>query len=239
MGEVLPRVSAPQMKTVAQAVRSAVLNRYSVDSCIESTAILIDVLARLGVPATPAPVLVAAFNRAAQQVLTTTPDLPADQWPDDAWSVGQGPGQPFRPGGWPGHLVAVVPTAAATRLVDASADQMSRPDKGLVITGPVLGRVPPQWAPGSGIGCVTHLHDTAVVVRWGATDDSSWESTLGWRGASEPVRTAALARADQDDPDLARRLRERGEVATACVEEALAALGRQGITAGVFAPEGA
>lgn len=243
MTNALPEVSVTDMKVIARAVRRAVLTRYDVDSCIESTAIFIDVLSELGVESSPAPVLVSAFNRAAQHMLTYYPDVPVEHWPEEAWSVGQGPDQPPKPGGWPGHLVAVVPTRAATRLVDVSADQMSRPEKDLVVPGPVIGRIPTDW--GSGVACATHLHDTGTVVRWVLTEDTSWAGTLAWAGASQMTRSATLLADFLTDPagdtDHARAdaLRVRGECADECVDVALADLSRAGIEPGSFTPAGA
>lgn len=232
VSDVLPQVSAPDMKTIAQFVRRAVLGRYRADSCIESTAIFIDVLAELGVASAPVPVLVTAYNRAAQDVLTHSPGLPMEQWPEDAWTVGQVPGQTPKPGGWPGHLVAVVDTRAATRLVDVSADQMSRPGKGLVIPGPVLGRPSAGWAPGD--VCVTHLHETGVVLRWERTDDTAWADTLAWVGVSQMTRAAATLTGSLTGDKVSDSVRERGERADGCVEEALAGLAQAGIVPGVF-----
>lgn len=196
-------LSVPVVKAVARAVRDAINRRFTVDSCVASTAVLIDVLTHLAVEATPEAVWVAAHNDASLRHMRTSPGEP---FPDEAWSVGVAPGQTARPGKWPGHLVALVHGPQRTWLVDTSADQFSRPHRGLVVTGPVVKALPAEWA--DGVPCVARLLDTDVTFRFERSDDQQWRDATDWdrRGKNAGALCASV-------DEALSTLRTRGAVA--------------------------
>lgn len=170
------------VKTIAEHVRAAVMTRYTVDSCIASTAVFIDVADWLGLDASPAAVDVLAANPAALRVMANDPAPPVDQWPPEAWTVGVLSSEPPREGGWPGHLVAIL-HGHRDRLVDVSADQLDRPSRGLRVPSPVLGRLPKRW--GDGDQCVTHLHASGTMLRWTLrSGNTAWRESPNWVSAS-------------------------------------------------------
>lgn len=203
-------VPVAAVKAIAGHVRAAVRTRYDADSCIASTAVFLDVTAWLGLDASPAPVEVLAANPGGLREMAAATPRPVEQWPEDAWTVGIVAGQEPRAGGWPGHLVAVL-HGQRERLVDVSADQMDRPQRGLRVPSPVLGRLPDGW--GASTPCVTHLHEHGTMLRWTPTEDTSWRDSPNW------------------DP---RGLREQQESRAVTLEEAKRRLTLSGITPEVF-----
>lgn len=214
MTETHPANAVPVsvVKTIAQHVRTAVLTRYAVDSCIASTAVFLDVADWLRLNASPAAVGVFVANPAALKVMAMDPVPPVDQWPDDAWTVGVAPGQKAREGGWPGHLVAIL-HGDRHRLVDVSADQFDRPARALHVPTPVLGRLPERW--GEGAQCVTHLHQHGTMLRWSPIDDESFRDTPNWDTTGDVAQQESRA---------------------VTLADAKARLTRAGITPDVFTP---
>lgn len=114
---------------LVEIARPRILADFRASSCIASTAIAIDVLAYFGVEAEAVECEGFAANRLAISAIAArlVPD-----WHAGAWTVGVVRNQPkdLRTGQWPGaHLVAVTDDA----LIDLSADQFSRPRKGIEV----------------------------------------------------------------------------------------------------------
>jgi hypothetical protein len=125
------------------ATRELTLGTYSaVNSCISSSRILLEVLQRRGISGRVMPVSAGAFNETAARLVLD--GVPMQEWPDEAWSVGIGAIAEVGPqGGWDGHLVVIARSSAehdlgAPRvLLDPTADQMDRPERGIIVGGPV------------------------------------------------------------------------------------------------------
>jgi hypothetical protein len=115
-------------------------------------------------------------------------DVPVDEWPDDAWSIGIDPHDERNAAmrGYAGHVI----TESPRYLLDLSAPQFNRPRRGLYVEDPLLaprGDDPADaWTYGDERG-------TRLVYR--PMDDRSyrkmpdWTNRLNWR-----EETAALIR---------------------------------------------
>jgi hypothetical protein len=139
-------VGSPQwLALAALALRTAMRSdpaRLAPGACILGTRALLEVAAYFDVEAVAEPVSAVAM----------TPD--AAQWHDRhgwdgpapcGWVVGAGiahPGELTDVGGWGGHLIAVVQhEGIPPHLVDVTADQMHRPERGLCVPRPIVAPV--------------------------------------------------------------------------------------------------
>lgn len=191
-----------KLTQIAHAVRAEVLRTHHDRSCLMSTRVLIETAKYFGVYAKPVPVKTAFLNGAA--IAAMEQELPLEQWPDDAWSVGiEGTGQKGvrnDPKGWDGHMVAVTKTV----LVDPSADQMSRPEKGMPLEA-FAAPIPTEWSTG----------DQPTVFRAGGpgglvliytpmTTPGPWRDSPDWSGHRQIATeaTAAAIRVLRDNPTV-------------------------------------
>jgi len=127
------------LERFAEIARGEILKEFGIDSCIASTRVTLEVMRSLKIPAKPLHVRLFAMNRAMAKNIDEFgyPDPETlGHWcsEDGAHSVGVGYGAPPGVEGWNGHLVAFVGTGY---LVDASLDQVERPQKNLLV--PVSG----------------------------------------------------------------------------------------------------
>lgn len=183
------------LETFAKVARDEILLDFKIDSCIASTRITIEVMRRLKVKARPLAVEATVYNEGFHDAVT------AEGWPDtsdteafhawcdkhNAWSLGIDRSQSQGDMRWPGHLVALV--GRSPYLVDAAADQMSRPKKGIEMpgvfvqplyqTGFVTGQQPAIFT-GEEDGKVKQ-----VVVYRAFPDDRSYNTAPDWK---EPNR---------------------------------------------------
>lgn len=124
--------------------RTAVVHTRVRNACILSSRLGMMVLDRLGVKAQPRAVYVTVFNPAGWQA--SQQRLPVEQWPPEAWSMGNSPTNPN--GEWNGHLVLVLRHTTGRRLlVDLSADQFDRPERHIALGGPVCIGLDSTWTP--------------------------------------------------------------------------------------------
>lgn len=165
--------------------RSIILERFKPSSCIASTRIGIDVLRGFGLRSYPIATRVVAYNAAAARLVTAR--VPVDEWPDEAWSVGiQGSGV-SKAGEWDGHLVIGLRDSDGREgVLDLSADQMSRPTRGLEIT-PILFH-PPTWPFGATLA-------NGVVIAYGKIKSRSFKSSPDW--SKDRARPSVLAIMDR------------------------------------------
>lgn len=128
------------LQDVTFLTRSLTLATFSTENtCIATSRILIEVLARSGVAARPVPVVVKVENEKARAL--TEQRVPVEQWPDDAWSVAIDVQQEDEPRHWNGHLCVMVKGEGFGQprvFIDPTADQFSRPERNLIVGGPIL-----------------------------------------------------------------------------------------------------
>ena len=100
------------------------------------------------------------------------------EWTDrpGVWSVGLGLGEE-EPGRWPGHLVALVEDRL---VVDISAGQASRPERGLVVPGVLSFEVPRAFVQGK-VDRPLELDDGGVVVYRVRSGDKSFQKSRAWK----------------------------------------------------------
>lgn len=175
------------LTTLAAVVRAEVLRHFRPDSCIATTRLLVDVLASERIAAYALAVDARVANMAAERLLGagTGSDSPASRaaWEAaGAWVVAieRGEAPPHR---WAGHLVAVVERRF---LIDAALDQAARPERGIVLAGPVVAPVGEPFLRGRE-GLVGQLGATTVRYR-ARPGDRSYRTAPDW---ADPTRRIA------------------------------------------------
>lgn len=159
------------------------------NTCIDSTRILVRACELAGISARPQAVDVRVFNLEAWTLHGM--GVPVSDWPPSAYSVGTGPGQ-FLPGGWDGHLVAVLREEDGRHLVDASASQFERPGKIEVaeVIGMAIGGL---WTPQDPLYRIFQ-NRTVIEYRPMAPGDprqSAWRESDAWTHAPKWYEEAA------------------------------------------------
>lgn len=185
---------------IATAARDTVLCTHHERSCLMSTRVFIAAARYFGIFAKPVPVTVAHLNHAMVQAMDA--DLPKDEYPPEAWSVGvAGTGRFGRygdPKGWDGHMIAVADGA----LIDPSADQFSRPEKGMPLE-PFAARCPSGWGSAGSSPLVFSSDTTGSVLRYAPmADPGPWRQGADWSGHKQ-IANAATA-------DTIRALKSEG-----------------------------
>jgi hypothetical protein len=172
------QLTEDQLGRLTRAVRAAVLEKFSPDSCIASSRVLIDVLRSLGVLARPVAVRTVALNAEAFRLFAE--DVPVENWPPTAHSVGVAATGEKTDGRWDGHLVVV----SGDWLIDPSADQMSRPGKNLVLDDPL---VMPLYAPFTKIR-VWKNPDTGVILGYEPVADTQYRNSRNWDSSQGDIQ---------------------------------------------------
>lgn len=192
------QVSETWLDEVSLLVRASTLANLSVvNSCIFSTRVAQEVLSRVGLTVRAQPVWVTVFNRQAKALADE--GIPMASWPDSAWSVGTDERNPCGETGWNGHLVLILRRPGKPRLLmDMTADQFNRPDRGIVLDGSVLHNLPTgtSWTPRDP-SCATHPGSgVAVLYRPmapGHPSARSWLSSPDWLLSPETIDQFATA----------------------------------------------
>jgi hypothetical protein len=168
------------LQTIVPVVREVVrADCGRSDTCILTTRVLIGVLARRSIPAQAVAMQIATYNPMAARYVRE------HGFPNDAAAVAAldaaggyigiaGSGEaPQRKGRWDGHLVAFV---NACWLVDATLDQMSRPQRNVHFE-PLVASVP-RRAIRKRVGI--RLFVGQCMVEYEPLDDRRWESSVDW-----------------------------------------------------------
>jgi len=190
----------PALQRIAWVSRRAVRNECAPDSCIESTRVLIEVARYFGVEVRPLAVRVQLFNAEAWDQLQAR--VPLDEWTGGAFSLGID-GEAPRTGKWNGHLVGLAPG----HVIDASADQFSRPAKGITIDGPMVLPRPPGWPASGGPAAWLAPDDGLRIIYEPGVRDPSWRKAPAWSGhraayrevAGQAIRALRTLEGDPDD----------------------------------------
>lgn len=143
---------------------------FKPDCCINAARVGVEVLRRFGVKARPVSVELLLINRFGLQLMEA--QVPVDQWPAHAHSIGITPGADFahREDGWPGHLMI----EGDDWTIDLSARQFARPGK-LIVDGPWM--LPPIPR-GERLVLVDDYRQALVVSRWAG--NNGWRRAPGW-----------------------------------------------------------
>lgn len=179
------------LRTIA---RPLILARFRKDSCIVSTAVACEFLRWAGVRAKPIELEVLAYNAAAVELVRA--GVPASEWPDEAWSVGITQTSDVKPSHWQGaHLCTLIDERT---LLDLSADQISRPHRGMTVPEPIVLPWNAELTEG--------VSDEGMLIMYRRPDkpDTSFRSSPDWRLkerraaiVSELVRLARVMGADR------------------------------------------
>jgi hypothetical protein len=189
------------LDAVTEQARPILLEEFRADSCIASTKVGLDVLAYFGMRGEPLAVSAMLFNAEAMTMLnegTSMEDLhavmkaiPADQ-PGGPWSLGLGVGS-SQPGTWAGHLVVALPQYRT--IVDLSADQASRPHKGLTVeTFHAVIDNTEWWSGEDPIVTFGTSEGATFVLDRRSPDPEGFRSAPNWqaKGSSSPALYKAL-----------------------------------------------
>lgn len=150
-------------------------------ACILASLVAEEALCYFGVPATAVDCDVIVYSRKAWELQGA--DVPVEDWPDDAWSIGcvEGLVSP-RPGWYDGGHVLVV-TDRERLLLDLTAGQFSRPDHAMPVADAVAvtetARVLLSTTDGRETYGSTAAH--GVVFLWTFTARRDFRHTREWK----------------------------------------------------------
>jgi hypothetical protein len=174
---------------VVQALARAWMDWQKEDSfpfddthCINGARVAVRALEQLGVKAKPVSVRLMFANAAARALIEA--EVPVEEWPTEAWSVGVAPGAtaPPRAGRWGGHLMV----EGDGWTLDVSFDQMARPGR-LVTEGPLVAalNLPDEgWVVFDDV-----LGQRLLLATWRA--NNGWRDASGWKNL-HPTEVAIL-----------------------------------------------
>ena len=162
--------TVPILEALCARARPIILKYASIDSCIASTRIGMEVLRRLKIQSSPLAVKVVAFNKKGSEfMLAKHPEWVREQ-KDGAYGVGIGHGH-GKGTGWDGHLVLIV--RDGTRyLLDLSIDQASRPQHGIVLT--------PFYTPYTGEPLTLEIPNGGAIIYETEPDNKEWKQAPDW-----------------------------------------------------------
>jgi hypothetical protein len=186
---------------IQRLARPILLTQMRRDGCIAATRVLITALQYFEIPAEPVPVEALLMNREWVKLATDLGRTPtAAEWTqhDGVWSVGVGCAydpaldpdpQPDR---WHGHLVAVAALVDGERyLIDASLDQGSRPQYGIIAPPCVITRASPAFLAGNvALASIPDPRGAVITYRVRPDADPTWRAAPDW---TEPGRYVELA----------------------------------------------
>lgn len=193
----------PFIAALVATARPHILERFRPNSCIASTRVAIEALARFGVAATAVAAQVEIYNPTARALLEggiskeafrarLAESVRAAPGPEPPWSIGLGVGEPLH-GSWTGHLVALTDATDASErvLIDLSLDQASRPLRDI--------RLSPIWVPAADEVCAGDARVGGTVagtlVRYQLMPaQEGWDFSPDW---CEPARWQDLVDATE------------------------------------------
>lgn len=182
----------------AEIVRAEALHEYSApDTCIQSSRMGMETLSQFAVKSRPMACAVEIHTRDRWDAFNA--GVPPHELP--GWGIGidgrapdstaeqraarlaaQGITDTQRVRGWNGHLVLWVPGPPCSLLVDISADQMHRPERGLSVPGPVVIQLGEEgtrdWLAGRKI---VGFGDGIVAIYQHQRTMSRWRESTAWQ----------------------------------------------------------
>lgn len=172
----------------ALATRAWTLQNAVRNSCVLSTRIGIEVLARYGIQARPQPVIVVAANEEGARLALQ--NVPVADWPPTAHSVGVMGSGTSNPDAnrWDGHLVIVLRNPSRLRtLIDITSDQFSRPERGIQIGGPVFMDITGLWSPQDPLSTAAGADGNALITYWVNMQGGNWRETRDWTRSDDEI----------------------------------------------------
>jgi hypothetical protein len=156
--------------------------------CILAARVAVEVGTYFGVPITERAACCLVANTKGWRLILA--EVPVADWPDDAWSLGIDPRDPRNDGlnGYAGHVIA----ESAHYLLDLSAAQFNRPERGLVIDEPMI---LPRPDPPDTTETWTYGGPNGTVMVYAPLADRRYRRAPDWRDeANWKPECAALIR---------------------------------------------
>ena len=192
------------LESIGPPLRRTILQFYRPDSCIASVRIGIDVLAGLGLQASPLMVQTNIFNAAMVRLLEErNGELPDDRAERmalfeavGAWGLGLGMRDPERTDQDPEtsgiHVVAIVEQAL---LWDLSIDQASRPQHNMLIGEPLVADTTPAFLAGRAPLGLPESHGLGLIAITARPHDRRYAVSQNWRrdGRDAPLNARIVA----------------------------------------------
>ena len=173
----------PLLEAYAEIARGEILREFGIESCIASTRITLEVMKKLKVPVKPLPTRLCAMNVVMARLIEE------HGWPDpktlDRWveehnahsiGLGYGPPTPDDPG-WDGHLVAFV---GGRYIVDASIDQVNRPQKEISVPDVIVAKIERGFITGKR-PLLVRLSSAVLRYEVMTPPDLGYRSSPNWR----------------------------------------------------------
>lgn len=165
--------------------RPVILDWYKKDTCILSTAIVVDFCRHFGQTVFPLACRADIYNKPMRLLIEQQGRFPTDEQVDKwvansgAWGVGVGyPSEPGKQDGskWPGHLI----TYSGEFLLDLSIDQASRPHKGIHLEKPLFVKDKEMNEFTSGKKNLPIFLDGCVIIYRPLPDEHSYTNSRDW-----------------------------------------------------------
>jgi hypothetical protein len=170
------------VRLFAEEATPVLKREFRNDRCLNSTRICLEVMKAFNVSAYPMSVTTLALNKEWRDISAKLGRFPTEEeWSGtNAWAVGldarEDPSDIER-NAWAGHLIAIV---QKEWLVDASAIQISRPEKKMSIPDVFVGWVP-KWFPKGRSSMTFESEEGAHLVYRARPDDRSWATLDGFQ----------------------------------------------------------
>ena len=180
-----------EMKYLVEVGRPTILEIADENSCIFSTRLAVDYLQSKGILAEPMAVSLVAYSpefvRRADELGSMPDQQLTQQWFEESpavWSVGVGVPEKASStsAGWEGHLVAIV---EGRYLLDLSADQVSRPEKQMLVK-PFFCELALQqesFLSGGTLSVFSKQH--ALLLYHARLNDRSYAQAADWRNQQQ------------------------------------------------------
>lgn len=173
----------------ADVTRAEILRWWRPNSCIVSTRLGLEVLKYFGVGAAAQAVTVAAFTKAAAAAI-----IAGENPRDFGHSVGiagtdEITMQPDGRRSWDGHLV--IRLTQQPVLIDLSADQLDRPQRGLRVPQPIIAPIDDTTAFERGRSLVLESAEDGTVLFYTALTSRAWRKSSDWTKHQDQVRRSA------------------------------------------------
>jgi hypothetical protein len=145
---------------------------FTADHCINGTRVAVLALAALNVKARPISVSLILFNAEGWRLWGL--GVPAEEWPEGAWSIGRVPEapDPQQKGKWKGHLMC----EGDGWTLDVSARQFHRPELIEVPAALVI----PENLPDEDWATYVGRNDQVLMIRREPTNNG-WRQAPGWK----------------------------------------------------------
>jgi hypothetical protein len=153
---------------------------FDASCCLNSTRILVKIIKdKMHMKARPLSVTATIFNSLMiEKGRAPANQQEGEQWRDEGcWMMVVGSRDEYRPGRWPGHLVALVYDCC---IVDCSITQANRPAKNIVMRPLIVPVRDERFLRAESALLVPELVNGCKVFYDAFPEDKSWSRTPGW-----------------------------------------------------------